>query len=228
MHGKAEVNLEVMITDHAQMNKEEGEMERDSPLRNQVTVTMTEDKGIGNINPNKEEKAGKLKLSDLDSSPLGSFQSLQSSPSSEENRIIPKIPLLGGTRVLKFNGTLSEEDHRSFKLIYESLLLEGRAGNLTNLMLEMVLAEKPLTWLPVIYERLKHLLISSDTFREKKRTSHGPQVGGKGKRNSIGMGRYSKGIKIPKKGRKPCGKGDRSKTTSRDNQRSYSVIGICN
>ena len=94
-------------------------------------------------------------------------------------------------------------------------------------MLEMVLAEKPPTWLSVMYERLKHLLISSDTFREKKRTTYDPQVGGKEKRNSTGMGRYTKGIKVPKKGRKPCGKGDRSKTTSKDNQRSYSAIGIC-
>ena len=181
MNGKAEVNLEVMITEHAQMNEEEGEMEMDSPLRNQATVAMTEDKGIGNVTPIKEETEGKLKLSELDSSPLGSFQSLQSSPSSEENRIIPKIPLIGGTRVLKFEDTLLKEDHRSFNLIYESLLLEGRVGNLTNLTLEMVLAEKPLTWLPVIYERLKHLLISSDTFREKKRTIYDPQVEGRGR-----------------------------------------------
>ena len=81
--------------------------------------------------------------------------------------------------VLKFEDTLSQDDHRSFKLIYESLLLEGRAGNLTNLTLEMVLAGKPPTWLPVMYERLKHLLIDSETFREKKRTIYHPWVGRK-------------------------------------------------
>ena len=73
-------------------------------------------------------------------------------------------------RILRFEDTLLEEDHRNFDLIYESLLLERSAGNLTNLTLEMVLAEKPLTWLQVMYERLKHLIISFDTFREKKRT----------------------------------------------------------
>ena len=73
MNGKAEVNLEVMITEHAQMNGEEGETERECPLRNQATVTMTEDKGIGNVTASKEEKEGKLKLCELDSSPLGSF-----------------------------------------------------------------------------------------------------------------------------------------------------------
>ena len=50
------------------------------------------------------------------------------------------IPPVGETRVLKFKHTLSEEDCRNFKLIYESLLLEGRTGNLTNLTLEMVLS----------------------------------------------------------------------------------------
>ena len=82
------------------------------------------------------------------------------------------IPLVGGTRVLKFEDTLSEEDCRNFKLIYEFLLLEGRAGNLTNLTLEMVLAEKPPTLLPVMYERLKHLIINADAFREKVRMGH--------------------------------------------------------
>ena len=64
--------------------------------------------------------------------------------------------LVGENRVLEFEDTLSKEDCQNFKLIYESLLLEGRAGNLTNLTLEMVLAEKPPTWLSVMYERLKH------------------------------------------------------------------------
>ena len=92
------------------------------------------------------------------------------------------IPPVGGTRVLKYEDTLFKEDCRNFKLIYESLLLEGRAGNLTNLTLEMVLAEKPLTWLSVMYERLKHLIINVDAFREKMRMSHYPQIGEKGRK----------------------------------------------
>ena len=35
-------------------------------------------------------------------------------------------------KILRFEDTLSEEDSRQFKIIYESLLLEGRAGNLTK------------------------------------------------------------------------------------------------
>ena len=83
-------------------------------------------------------------------------------------------------------------------LIYESLLLEGRAGNLTNLTLEMVLAEKPPTWLPVMYERLKHLIINVDTFREKMRISHYPQVGGKEKKSGKRVEKQPKGIKVVK------------------------------
>ena len=72
-----------------------------------------------------------------------------------------------------------EEDHKNFDLICESLLLEGKAGNLTELTLGMVLAEKPLTWLQVMHERLKHLIISSEKFKEKKRAEYDVQARGK-------------------------------------------------
>ena len=36
-------------------------------------------------------------------------------------------------------------------------------------MLEVVLAQKPPAWLQVIYERLKHLIINSETFQNKKK-----------------------------------------------------------
>ena len=54
-------------------------------------------------------------------------------------------------KVLQFEDTLSEEDCRNFNLIYTSLLLEGKAGNSTDLTLGMVLAEKPLAWLQVMH-----------------------------------------------------------------------------
>ena len=57
----------------------------------------------------------------------------------------------------------------TFNIIYESLLLKDRAGNLTKSSLEVVLAQKPPTWLQVMYERLKHLIISSETFQKKMR-----------------------------------------------------------
>ena len=110
------------------------------------------------------------------SSPLGSFQSLCSGQSSEEGmkgtKRIPYVPPLQESRVLQFEDTLSEGDHRSFNLIFESLLLEGKAGNLTNLTVGMVLAEKPPTWLPVIRGRLKHLIISLEAFQKKKKAEY--------------------------------------------------------
>ena len=117
-----------------------------------------------------------MSLSELGSSPIGSFQSLKSSQSSDEDKMIPYVPPLGEVKVLWFEDTLSEEDHRNFDLIYESLLLEGRAGNLTDLTLGMVLAEKTLMWLQVMHERLKHLIIISEKFKEKKRTKYNTQV----------------------------------------------------
>ena len=173
-------------------------MERGNVLVSQMTVIMTDDKDstITTTSKGKGEKG--FDLNELGSSLYGSFQSLQSSQSSEEDKITSSIPPVGGTKVLKFEDTLSEEDHRNFDLIYESLLLEGRAGNLTNLTPEMVLAKKPLTWLQVMYERLKHLIISSDTFREKKRTVNNPRVKGKGKKIIKRAGKQSKGIQILK------------------------------
>ena len=68
-----------------------------------------------------------------------------------------------------------------------------KAGNLTNLTLEMVLAGKPPAWLSVMYERLKHLLIDSKTFREKKKAVYHPQVGGKEMKSGKGIGKQPKG-----------------------------------
>ena len=46
-------------------------------------------------------------------------------------------------------------------------------GNLTKSMLEVVLAQKPPAWLQVIHERLKHLIISSETFRNRRKKEYG-------------------------------------------------------
>ena len=62
------------------------------------------------------------------------------------------------------------------------MLLEGKAGHLTDLTLGMVLAEKPLAWLQVMHERLKHLIISSEMIKEKKKAKYNAQA--KAKQNS--------------------------------------------
>ena len=86
---------------------------------------------------------GEEEIDRAGSSPGGSFPSLSSSQSSGSNKIICYVSPIGKVRVLKFEDTLSEEDHRSFNIIYESLLVEGRAGNLTDLTMGMVLQKNP-------------------------------------------------------------------------------------
>ena len=61
----------------------------------------------------------------------------------------------------------------------------------------MVLVIKPPGWLPVIHGRLKHLIISSKAFQEKKKPKYNAQAkakklrAGKGK----GKGKHSKRIR---------------------------------
>ena len=57
---------------------------------------------------------------------------------------ISYVPSSEEVKVVQFEDTLTEMDCRNFNLIYESLLLKRKAGNLTELMVGMVLAEKPL------------------------------------------------------------------------------------
>ena len=80
-------------------------------------------------------------------SPMGSFLSLNSEQSSEREGNDPIVSTTSKVKILKFEDTLSEESHRQFEIIYESLLFKGKAGNLTKSMLEVVLAQKPPTWL---------------------------------------------------------------------------------
>ena len=127
MSDDAHVDTGVVVAEDKQMNKKGGELEESGFLACQMTVMMT-DKVLTLSTPCKGENK-ELNLSELGSSPTGSFQSLQSSQSSEGGSDMSIIPLVGGTKVLKFEDTLAEDDCRNFKLIYESLLLEGRAGN---------------------------------------------------------------------------------------------------
>ena len=108
-------------------------------------------------------------LSDNLELPMGSFLSLNSEQSNEREGGESITSTTDRVKILKFKDTLTDEDHRQFEIIYESLLLEGKAVNLTKSTLEVVLAQKPPAWLQVIHERLKHLIISLETFRNKKR-----------------------------------------------------------
>ena len=132
-------------------------------------VTMTEI----TINGDTRVESGNLivrpdsQLSNSSESPVGSFLSIESEQNSEEKENVHDTSITDRMKILKFEDTLADEDYRQFKIIYDSLLLEGKVGNLTKSTLEIVLAQKPPTWLQVIYERLKHLVISSETFQWK-------------------------------------------------------------
>ena len=128
-------------------------------------VTMTE------MSTNPDEKVDNLdsQSSFNSDSLIGSFLSIESGQSNEEEEKESDSTISGKVKILKFEDTLTNEDSKQFKIIYDSLLLEGKVGNLTESTLEVVLAQKPATWLQVIYERLKHLMINSKTVLKGKK-----------------------------------------------------------
>ena len=140
--------------------------------------------------------------------------------------MIPYVSPIGKVRVSKFKDTLSEEDHRGLNLIYESLLLEGRVGNLTDLTMGMVLVENPPAWLQAMNKKLKHLIISSETFKKKKRAEHIAQAGVKKQQKGIrllGINRGGKGKRF-RKGK--LGATTTSHLSARHKLTSNSTIGI--
>ena len=169
MSDKEDVDSGLMIIE--QMNEEKREVVRVNLLEGPSTVTLTGDESVRGSTERGIEKVGSG-LSELGSSLLGSFQSLNSSQSSESDKMIPYVTPLNEMKVLQFKDTLLEEDHRNFSVICDSLLFEGKVGNLTDLTLGMVLAKKPPAWLQVMHERLKHLVMSLETFKEKKKAKH--------------------------------------------------------
>ena len=142
----------------------------------QSTVIMTGDESTNGSMPVREVGTEGLGLSEHSRSPLGSFQSLNSSQGSEKDKMILYVPPSEEVKVFPFKDTLSEIDCRNFNLIYESLLLEGKAGNLTDLTAGIVLAEKPPAWLQVMHGRLKHLIISSEVFQKNKKAEYNAQA----------------------------------------------------
>ena len=179
MSEEADVGAGLVVMEDEQMRDEReviGIQEQISlvmPVMTQLPVWMTGDEFTEGSIAIREVRDNELgSMDDPIRSPLGSFQLLHSSQSSEKDKMIPYVPPSEDVRVLQFEDTLSEIDRKNFNLIYESLLLEGKAGNLTDLMVGMVLAEKPPGWLQVMHGRLKYLIISSDIFQKKKKTEY--------------------------------------------------------
>ena len=80
-------------------------------------------------------------MNDLES-PMGSFLSIDSEQSSEKEEDACVTSMTNCVKILKFEDTLADEDYRQFRVIYNSLLLEGEVGNLNKSTLEVVLAQK--------------------------------------------------------------------------------------
>ena len=130
-------------------------------------------------------------------SPMGSFLSLNSEQSSEREGNDPIISTTSQVKILKFEDTLAEESSRQFEILYESLLLESKVGSLTKSTLEVVLAQKPPTWLQVIHERLRHLIISSETFQNRRKREYGVKRGTKlDEKNRLLGNKGQKGLQI--------------------------------
>ena len=219
MSEEADVDGGLMVIEDEQMNAEredKGNKEKSSPEGEQSAVIMTDDEFVGGSMPDREVGKEGSGLSELGSCPLGSFQSLHSSQGSERDRMIPYVPPPEEVKMLQFEDTLSEVDCRNFNLIYESLLLGGKVGNLTDLALGMVLAERPPSWVQVMHGRLMHLIISSETFQKKKKAGYNAQAKAKQTSREKGMGKYSKGIRYlgisgkgKGQGKRPCEKAPR-------------------
>ena len=100
MSDEAKIDTRMVIVEDKEMNKKGGELGENGLLTDEMTVTMT-DKGPAWSTPCKGESK-EVSVSELGSSPTGSFQSLQNSQSSEGGSGTSMIPPVGGTRVLKF------------------------------------------------------------------------------------------------------------------------------
>ena len=158
--------------------------EENLSIRRVKLVTMTD------IKTNEGRKVGSDtsiarwdgQLSKNLESPMGSFLSIGSEQSNGREENASVTSMANRVKILKFEDALADEDYRQFRIIYDSLLLEGKAGNLTKSALEVVLAQKPPAWLQVMYERLKHLIISSETFQNKKKRCMAKEKVHKGQR----------------------------------------------
>ena len=76
-------------------------------------------------------------LSNNSESAMGSFLSIDSESSRKEEDV-HDTSITNQVKILKFEDTLADKDYRQFRIIHDSLLLEGKVGNLTKSTLEVV------------------------------------------------------------------------------------------
>ena len=83
MSEEADVEAGLVVIEDEQKNEEKGELTKNEHLEEQSAVTMTEEELARESTPDGEIEKVVSGLSEPGSSPLGSFQSLNSSQSSE-------------------------------------------------------------------------------------------------------------------------------------------------
>ena len=122
MSEEADAGVWLVIMEDEQMRDEgevNGAQEWSSPIIKHSTVMMTGDEFTdGTIPVRKVRDNEPGPMEDPMTSPLGRFQSLHSSQSSEKDKMISYVPLSEEIWVLQFEDTLSETDHINFNLIY--------------------------------------------------------------------------------------------------------------
>ena len=91
MSGEAAVDKGLMVTEDEQMNEENRELEMGSLVEKQITVMKTGEEMVKVVTPSKGKAEEELSLSELGSSPLGGFQSPDSSQSSERDKMCLSI-----------------------------------------------------------------------------------------------------------------------------------------
>ena len=100
MNGGAGVDTGLVVVKDEWENEEKGEPTKGGLLEEQLTVTMTGEETVRITTPDREIGKEGSGLSELGSSPLGSFQSIQNSQSSEIDKMIPYVPPLGEVKIL--------------------------------------------------------------------------------------------------------------------------------
>ena len=100
MNEDTDVHTGLMTIEEEQSTEKEDSQEKNSPLGKQSTVIVTDEESVRVTTPDKEIGKEGSGLSELGSSPLGSFQSLQSNQSCKGDEMISYVPPLKEAKIL--------------------------------------------------------------------------------------------------------------------------------
>ena len=100
MNEGPDVDTGLMVIEDEWENEEKQEPAKGGLLEEQSTVTITGEESVKITTPDREMGKEGSGLGELSSSPLGSFQSIQSSQSSEIDKMIPYVSPLGEVKIL--------------------------------------------------------------------------------------------------------------------------------